>query len=151
MQRPPRDSREPLLTGLFIWRITFVSLIMVTGTFGMFLWEREHGASIELARTIAVNTLVMFEIFYLFNSRYIKASVLNLDGLLGNRYVLIAVGVLIAFQLCFTYLGPMQTLFGTTGIDAVMWGRIVLVASSVLFLVELEKAAIRRIDRNKSR
>lgn len=149
MQRPPRDSREPLLTGMFIWRITFVSLIMVTGTFGLFLWEREHGASIELARTVAVNTLVIFEIFYLFNSRYIKASVLNLDGLLGNRYVLIAVGVLIAFQGCFTYLPPMQGLFGTTGIDVTMWIRIVLVASSVLFLVELEKAVIRRADRSR--
>ncbi|MEA3301923.1 MAG: cation-transporting P-type ATPase [Pseudomonadota bacterium] len=151
MQRPPRDPREPLLTGMFIWRITFVSLIMVTGTFGLFLWEREHGASIELARTVAVNTLVMFEIFYLFNSRYIKASVLNLDGLLGNRYVLIAVGVLILFQGCFTYLGPMQTLFGTTGIDVMMWVRIVLVASSVLFLVELEKAVIRHVERSRYR
>ncbi|VAW71448.1 Cation-transporting ATPase, E1-E2 family, partial [hydrothermal vent metagenome] len=140
MQRPPRDSREPLLTGMFIWRITFVSLIMVTGTFGLFLWEREQGADIELARTVAVNTLVMFEIFYLFNSRYITASVLNLKGFLGNRYVLVAVGVLIVFQLCFTYLGPVQTLFGTTSIDVTMWLRIVLVASSVLFLVELEKA-----------
>lgn len=151
MQRPPRDPREPLLTGMFIWRITFVSLIMVTGTFGLFLWEREHGAGIELARTVAVNTLVMFEIFYLFNSRYIKANVLNLNGLLGNRYALIAVGVLIAFQVCFTYLGPMQTLFGTTGIDVMMWVRIVLVASSVLFLVELEKAVIRCAGINKCR
>jgi len=151
MQRPPRDPREPVLTGMFIWRITFVSLILVAGTFGLFLWEREQGASIELARTVAVNTLVMFEIFYLFNSRYIKENVLNLNGLLGNRYALIAVGVLIIFQLCFTYLGPMQTLFGTAAIDLVMWVRIVLVASSVLFLVELEKAVIRRADRNRGR
>ena len=151
MQRPPRDPREPVLTGMFIWRITFVSLILVAGTFGLFLWEREQGASIELARTVAVNTLVMFEIFYLFNSRYIKENVLNLNGLLGNRYALIAVAVLIVFQLCFTYLGPMQTLFGTAAIDLVMWVRIVLVASSVLFLVELEKAVIRRADRNRSR
>ena len=145
MQRPPRDPGEPMLTGMFIWRITFVSLILVTGTFGLFVWAREQGASIELARTVAVNTLVMFEIFYLFNSRYMKANVLSIDGLLGNRYALMAVGVLILFQACFTYLGPMQALFGTTGIDATMWVRIVLVASSVLFLVELEKALIRRI------
>jgi magnesium-transporting ATPase (P-type) len=151
MQRPPRDPREPVLTGMFIWRITFVSLILVTGTFGLFLWTREQGGSIELARTVAVNTLVMFEIFYLFNSRYIKENVLSLDGLLGNRYALIAVGVLIVFQLCFTYLGPMQVLFGTTAIDATMWVRIVLVASSVLFLVELEKAVMRRADSNRNR
>ena len=90
----------------------------------------------------------MFEIFYLFNSRYIKANVLSIDGLLGNRYALMAVGVLIIFQACFTYLGPMQALFGTAAIDVAMWARIVLVASSVLFLVELEKALIRRADRN---
>ena len=50
---------------------------------------------IEHARTVAVNTLVVFEIFYLFNSRYITASVFNRAGLTGNRYVLIAIGVLI--------------------------------------------------------
>ncbi len=139
MRRPPRYSREPLLTGLFIWRIAFVSLILVAGTFGLFIWERNQGADIELARTVAVNTLVMFEIFYLFNSRYICDPVLNRAGLFGNRYALMAVGLLLVFQLCFTYLGVMQTLFGTTAIDAQTWGIIVLVASSVLILVELEK------------
>lgn len=150
MQRPPRDPREPMLTRMFIWRITFVSLILVAGTFGLFLWAREQGASIELARTVAVNALVMFEIFYLFNSRYIKDSVFSLEGFLGNRYALAAIGVLILFQAGFTYLGPMQALFGTTAIDLSMWVRIVLVASSVLFLVELEKAVIRRADRKRA-
>jgi hypothetical protein len=36
-------------------------------------------------------------------------------------------------------------LFGTAPIDAAIWLRIVLVASSVLILVELEKAVIRNI------
>ncbi|MDH3872241.1 MAG: HAD-IC family P-type ATPase, partial [Gammaproteobacteria bacterium] len=139
MHRPPRNSHEPLLTGMFIWRIVFVSLILVAGTFGLFIWERDQGADLALARTVAVNTLVMFEIFYLFNSRYICAPVLNRAGLFGNRYALMAVGLLLFFQFCFTYLGPMQTLFGTMAIDAATWLRIVLVASSVLILVELEK------------
>jgi magnesium-transporting ATPase (P-type) len=142
MQRPPRNPREPLLSRMFIWRIVFVSLILVAGTFGLFIWERNQGANIELARTVAVNTLVMFEIFYLFNSRYISAPVLNRAGLFGNHYALLAVVLLLIFQMCFTYLGPMQTLFGTAAIDATTWLRIVLVASSVLILVELEKYII---------
>jgi len=150
MRRPPRNAHEPMLTSHLVWRITFVSVILMSGTFGLFLWEMEQGTSIEHARTVAVNTLVMFEIFYLFNSRYITASVFNREGLTGNRYVLIAIGILIIFQLGFTYLSPMQTLFGTTGIDVTMWLHIVLVASSVLFLVELEKAVIRRVERNKN-
>lgn len=145
MQRPPRNSREPILTRIFIWRIIFVSLILVSGTFGLFLWEREHGASIEFARTVAVNTLVMFEIFYLFNSRYIKENVLNFGGFFGNRYALMAIAVLLVFQFCFTYLGPMQMLFGTTGIDMMTWVRIILISSTVLFLVEIEKAIMRKI------
>ncbi|MDH5218508.1 MAG: cation-transporting P-type ATPase, partial [Gammaproteobacteria bacterium] len=43
MKRPPRDPKAPILSGFLIWRIIFVSLILVTGTFGLFLWEREHG------------------------------------------------------------------------------------------------------------
>jgi len=143
MQRPPRDPKEPILSKFLIWRITFVSLILVIGTFGLFLWERQHGASIELARTIAVNTLVMFEIFYLFSARYLLAPSLTYEGLFGNRYVLYAIGLLIFFQLGFTYLSPMQTLFGTTAMSGEAWLRVIVVASSVLFLVELEKLWLR--------
>ncbi len=149
MRRPPRDAHEAMLTPHLIWRVAFVSVILMSGTFGLFLWEMERGVSIEHARTVAVNTLVMFEIFYLFNSRYITATVFNRAGLTGNRYVLIAIAILAIFQLAFTYFTPMQSLFGTTAIDFTIWLRIVLVASSVLFLVELEKYFVRHIDRNK--
>ncbi len=150
MQRPPRDVNEPMLTPHFIWRISFVSVILMSGTFGLFLWEMDRGASIEHARTVAVNTLVMFEIFYLFSSRYITASVFSWSGFTGNPYVLIAIVVLIIFQLCFTYLAPMQMLFGTTAISAEIWLRIILISSSVLFLVELEKYFARKMLARKA-
>jgi len=149
MQRPPREANEPILTPYLVWRVSYVSVILMGGTFGLFLWEMEQGVGIEHARTVAVNTLVMFEIFYLFNSRYIKDSVLNWEGFTGNRYVLISIAVLIILQLGFTYLAPMQLLFGTIAIDFAVWLRIVLVASSVLFLVELEKYVVRYRERNK--
>lgn len=145
MRRPPRNAREPMLTSHLIWRVLFVSVILMAGTFWLFLWDMNRGMNIEHARTVAVNTLVLFEVFYLFNSRYITASVFNWAGLTGNRYVLIAIAILISFQLGFTYLTPMQTLFGTTSIDLNTWLRIVVVASTVLFLVEVEKYFVRRI------
>jgi len=147
MQRPPRDPNEPVLSRFVIWRVVFVSLILVTGTFGLFLWERQHGASIELARTIAVNTLVMFEIFYLFSSRYLFAPSLTLKGLFGNRYALYAISLLLLFQIAFTYSGPMQTLFATTAMDFLAWLRVIVVASSVLFLVEIEKLLLRKYSK----
>jgi magnesium-transporting ATPase (P-type) len=144
MKRPPRDPREPLLSGLLVWRIAFVSLILVAGTFGLFVWERDQGASIELARTVAVNTLVMFEIFYLFSARYLLAPALTLKGLSGNRYVLYAIVLLIMIQMAFTYTAPMQTLFATSAMSIDSWLRVITVASSVLFLVETEKLLLRK-------
>ncbi|MCF6282650.1 MAG: cation-transporting P-type ATPase [Candidatus Polarisedimenticolaceae bacterium] len=149
MQRPPRDVSEPMLTSHLVWRVLFVSIILMSGTFGLFLWDMAQGATIEHARTVAVNTLVMFEIFYLFSARYITASVFSWAGFTGNRYVLMAIALLIIFQLAFTYLAPMQSLFGTTAIDFTLWLRILLVSSSVLFLVELEKYLMRYKNQNR--
>ena len=149
MNRSPRNTDEPLLGSYLIWRVIFVSFILMGGTIGLFLWEMAEHASIEHARTVAVNTLVMFEIFYLFNSRYLKDSVFNWEGFTGNKYVMIAISILIIFQLGFTYLAPIQSLFGTTAIDLGMWLRIILVSSSVLFLVEIEKYFVRNKDKDK--
>lgn len=152
MKRPPRNASEPLLTSHFIWRIVFVSIILMSGTFGLFLWENSRGVSVEYARTVAVNTLVMFEIFYLFNARYITDSILNWQGFTGNPYVLIAIAVLVLFQLAFTYMTPLQTLFGTVDLELLEWLRILAVASSILFLVELEKLFVRHhINKQKQR
>jgi len=145
MRRNPRAAHEPMLSAYLIWRICFVSIILMIGTFGLFIREMDDGMTIDYARTVAVNTLVMFEMFYLFNSRYIKDSVFNWDGLTGNRYVLMAIAILVVFQLAFTYLKPMQLLFGTTAIAFNTWLSILLVSSSVLFLVELEKYFVRKL------
>jgi magnesium-transporting ATPase (P-type) len=144
MQRPPRNPREPLLSPFLVWRIAFVTAILVAGTFGLFLWERQHGASLEAARTVAVNTLVVFEVFYLFSSRHLLAPALTREGLLGNRYALIAVALVMTFQVLFTYTAPMQMLFATEHLSPAAWTRIVLVGLSVLALVEAEKAVLRR-------
>ncbi len=148
MRRPPRKRDEPLLSGFLLWRIALVSMILVAGTFGMFLWQREHGASIELARTAAVNTLVMFEVFYLFNARFLLASSFNRAGIFGSRSILTAIGLVVLFQLFFTYAPPMQFLFQTEAIDVVTWVEIVIIASTVFFLVEVEKSVFRRIANN---
>ena len=145
MKRPPRAPREPILSLFLGWRVFYVSLVLLVGTFGLFLYERGAGAEIERARTAAVNTLVMFEAFYLLNCRYLHRSVLSREGLLGNRLVLAAIAVVIAFHLLFTYASPMQTLFSTAPLNAAAWVRVVLVASSVFVLVEAEKVLLRGV------
>ena len=143
MRRRPRNSHEPLLTMFMLWRIVFVAVLMVIGTFGLFLWERLQGADLNTARTVAVNTLVIAEVFYLFNARFITASSLNRLGLFGNRYVLIAVSVVLLLQVLFTYLPLMQRFFGTANIDANAWLRIFGFGVFLFLLVELEKTLLR--------
>lgn len=64
---------------------------------------------------------------------------LSREGLLGSRYVLGAVALVIALQLLFTYAPPMQAFFRTEAIDARAWLVIVALSAPVLLLVELEK------------
>ena len=126
------------------WRVAFVSLLLVVGSLGLFLWELERGASLEVARTVAVNVLVLGEVAYLFNCRRLTASVLSWEGLFGNRSVLVAIGVLTAFQVPFTYLPMMQELFRTAALDSAAWGRILLFGLAVFLVVEVEKLIMRR-------
>jgi magnesium-transporting ATPase (P-type) len=147
MRRPPRDPREALLTPFMLWRVAFVSLLLVGGSLGLFLWEVGRGVAIEVARTATVNLLLMGEVFYLFNCRRLTGPVLSREGLLGSRYVLLAIGVLIALQLLFTYWPVMQGLFHTASLDAAAWMRILAFGLALLLMVELEKWALRRLAR----
>jgi magnesium-transporting ATPase (P-type) len=145
MKRRPRDPRTPLLTPLLLWRVIFVSLLLVGGTFGHYLLiETRPGATTELARTAAINTLVIGQLFYLFNSRYILAPSCNWRGLCGSRPVLLAGGILLVLQAFFTYAPPMQTLFQTVPLAPADWLRIFTFGLFVFLAVETEKAMLRR-------
>ncbi len=144
MSRTPRDPAEPLVNGFMLWRIAFVTVLMVLASFGLFLWEQSLGASVEASRTVAVNALVAAEMFYLFNCRSLHGSILNREGFLGNTLALQAIGLLFLVQLGFTYLPTMQTLFHTAPIDAAAWLRILLAGALLLLIVEGEKFLLAR-------
>ncbi len=145
MRRPPRPPREPLISGFLTWRIVFVSTLLFGGVMGLFLWQDARGTSLESARAAAVNALVIGEMVYLFNSRHFTASVLNREGLLGNRVALYAVAILMLLQILFTYAPPMQALFGTGAMDGAAWAAVFAFGAATFALVELEKALVRRL------
>ncbi|MBJ7547188.1 cation transporting ATPase C-terminal domain-containing protein, partial [Pseudomonas sp. OA3] len=144
MQRAPRAPNEPLLSGFFVWRVVMVSLLIAGAGIGLFLWELKLGNSLESARTIAVNAVVMCEIFYLFNSRSIFGSVLNRDALLGNRAVLVTIAICLVLQLLFTYAPPLQGVFGSVGLSPEEWLRVLLAGLALFAVAELEKWVVRR-------
>jgi len=147
MKVPPRKPGAPLLSAFLVWRILFVTVVLIAGTFTLFIVAQSGDGDVAHARTVAVTTVVMFEIFYLFNTRYLSAPVLTPAGLFGNRWVLLAVAVTVLLQLAFIYAPPMQFLFDSRPLSVADWGRILAVSVSILLLVEAEKWAIRRIRR----
>jgi len=143
MLRPPRPSGEPILSRYFIWRIVFVSFLMLLATFGLYELEKARGTGLDSARTVAVNTLVACEVAYLFNARFLSESSFSLKGLFGSRAVLISVAIVVVLQALFTYAPFMQALFNTTPLDPEMWGHIAGASVVLFLLVEVEKAIFR--------
>jgi magnesium-transporting ATPase (P-type) len=144
MARPPRPPAEPLITRHLLLRVLFVSVLMIAATFYVFEWQLARGGSLEAARTAAVNMLVAGELVYLFNARRFVGSAFAADTLTGNRIAAAVAGALVALQLAFTYLAPMQTLFRTAPLDAAAWGLIVALALAMFGAVEVTKALARR-------
>jgi magnesium-transporting ATPase (P-type) len=146
MRRSPRPTDEPLLSGFLGWRVLFVSMLFFCGIFGMFAWSSMHGASLEEARTYAVNTLVVMEIFYLFSVRYLRSPSLTLEGLKGTRPVLIALAVVTMLQLVFTYAPFMEAFFDTRPVDFVHGVEIFAIGVGLFAILELEKRVLARLS-----
>lgn len=143
MLRRPRDPRAPLLSGMLVWRIGLVSVLMIMGGLGLYFWEIHSGSSLAKARTVAVNTLVIAHVFYLFNCRFIASSSINRRGFQGTPYIWVSVIVLIILQLIFTHVPAMQFWFGSADLDAGAWLRCVLVGIAMFLIVEADKLWVR--------
>lgn len=146
MDRPPRDPRASLLDGEAIVRIAYVSLLLGGATIGAFLLAQSGGLGLEASRTIAVHTLVVGQIFYLFASRFSTTSSLRRELFTTNGVSWLCVGIMIALQLAFGYVPFMQTAFDTTAVPLTGWVLPLVVGIVVFATVEIDKA-IRRYAR----
>jgi magnesium-transporting ATPase (P-type) len=109
-----------------------VTLVVEAGALDEFPWYRATGAELELARTVAVNTLVFGELLYLFNCRSLSEPALTRQGLLGSPIVLAAVAAVVLFQLLYAYAPPLQTLFGSRPLAAADCVYVVLASAAIL-------------------
>ena len=136
MHRPPRPRDEPLLTGGLIWHIVLVSTLFLTAVFGMYFYAIDRGYPVALAQTIAMNTLVVLEIFHLFFIRNIYGTSLTWAAARGTRIVWACVIAVTAAQFAITYLPPLQAIFGTQGVP--LFDGLLIVGIGAV-LIETEK------------
>jgi magnesium-transporting ATPase (P-type) len=150
MRRPPRPRDEPLLTGNLAWHIVLVSVLFLAGVFGVFSYSIDRAYSVELARTMALNTLVVLEIFHLFFIRNIYGTSLTWRAAKGTKVVWATVIGITAAQFALTYVPPLQRVFTTEAVPFLDGLLIVLVGIAFFAIIEVEKQLRLSFARSRS-
>jgi Ca2+-transporting ATPase len=144
MKRPPRQPNSPILTRDLVIQIIIVSTCILVSAYGLFEWALKDGASLEEARTIAVNTIVMIEIFYLFNCRSLTKSVFRME-FFSNKLIFLGVGAMILLQIVFTYIPVMNEIFQSKPIELDSWLKIIGVSLVTFLIIEIKKFVSNRV------
>jgi magnesium-transporting ATPase (P-type) len=139
MHRPPRAHDEPMLSGALVWHIVLVASLFLLGVFGIYDYAIIRGYSVDLARTLAMNTLVVLEIFHLFFIRNIYGTSFSWKEVCGTKVVWIAVIAVSLGQFAITYLPWLQIVFETE--EVALWDGFLIVGIGVMMfiIIEIEK------------
>jgi len=139
MSRPPRARRAPILSGEFVWHVVLVAALFLAAVFGIFSYAIERGYPAALAQTMAMNTLVVLEIFHLFFIRNMQGTSLTWAAARGTPVVWTVVVAVTAAQFAVTYLPPLQSVLGTVAVRPIDGLLIVGVGAVFFAIVEIEK------------
>lgn len=147
MEKPPRPRGEKVITGRMWAAILFVGAVMAAGTLTMLDAGLPGGlidrpGDMRYAQTLAFTTLMLLQMFNIFNSRSEEQSAFV--NLFSNRWLWLALGTSLLLQVVVVYVPVMQRAFSTTALSLNDWLVCAGVASSVLWLRELSKLVIRR-------
>lgn len=138
MYRRPRDPRESVFSHGLGWRIVSTGTVFALGTLVAFAIGLMMGP-VELARTMAFNTLVFFQLFFVFSCRSERHSVLEV-GFFGNPQLVLAVMVSAGLQLAVNYISFLRPIFHTVPLEFEHWAVVLAIAIVPQFLSVLGKA-----------
>jgi calcium-translocating P-type ATPase len=139
MSRPPRPRDAAILSGTLVWHVVLVATLFVIAVFAMFSYALDRGYSHALAQTIAMNTLVVLEIFHLFFIRNAHGTSLTWKAVRGTRVVWTVVIAITAAQFAVTYLPPLQAVLGTEPVPLADGLLIVAIGAAFFAIIEIEK------------
>jgi Ca2+-transporting ATPase len=155
VRRPRRSGSGILLTEDWI-RLGCVGLLMMVvtlavldayypgGLFTLFAQGSGPNAADEAhARTMAFTTLMMFQLFDVYNCRSRRRSAFS--GFFENSWLLVAVAFSLGAHLLVIYLPVLQTAFHTVPLSATDWLVATAASSTLLIGMELAKIALRAL------
>ena len=139
MSRPPRLRNAPILSGTLVWHVVLVATLFMAAVFGVFSYAIDQGYSLALAQTMAMNMLVVLEIFHLFFIRNIHGTSLTWAAVRGTKVVWATVIGVTGAQFAITYLPLLQDIFGTQPVPLRDGFLIVGVGAAFFAIIEIEK------------
>jgi magnesium-transporting ATPase (P-type) len=77
LQQRPRKRAGGLLTWRLFERLGGVGVVLAAGTLGVFWWTLRNTNDLDLARTVAMTQMVVFQFFHVFNSRSLDRSIFS--------------------------------------------------------------------------
>jgi Ca2+-transporting ATPase len=157
MQRPPRPRGSGVLLKEDWIRLACVGLLMMVGTlavldayypgglFTIFATGSAPNAVDEAhARTMAFTTLMMFQLFDVFNCRSRRRSAFS--GMFENKWLWVAIAFSLGTHLVVIYVPALQTAFHTVPLSMVDWLIATAVSSALLLAMEIAKIVLRAHD-----
>jgi magnesium-transporting ATPase (P-type) len=143
LRRPPFPPAVGVMSPVLVQRTVIVGLLISIGIVYNFTHALDIGLSLEKARTVAVTTMVFFQFFQAWNSRSETESVFRVP-FFSNPFLFY--GLLAAFfvHLAAIYLPSLQWLLQMESLDGEEWLRILLVSSTIIAVVEIDKWLRRR-------
>ena len=139
MLKPPRRRDEPILSRALLVRVIQVSLLFLVGIFAAWHWGMSRTGNPEFASTLAVNTLVAMELFYLFSVRYLDSASITLRGILGTKAVWLSILGVLVMQSLFTYSSWLNEVFNSSPLDIPALLFSLACGVTVLIILDLQK------------
>lgn len=148
MNAPPRPRGEGIITPRMWAGILFVGIIMAAGTLAVLDASLPGGliegsGSLRYGQTMAFTTLMLFQIFNVFNARSDEESAFR--GFFTNRWLWAGLGLSVLLQVAVVHTPLLQQAFSTVSLSAYDWLICAAAASSVLWLREIVKLIQRRV------
>jgi magnesium-transporting ATPase (P-type) len=134
MEQPPRPPGQPLLNRGMVQKVLLVSAFYWLFIFGMFEWARAQGLDLAVARTMAIQSLVLAQVAYLVSiSQVSKGGWGQLrKAPLRAPILLVGIAAALLLQLAFSQLSWMNSWFDTAPLTARQG---LLCASSLLVMM----------------
>jgi Ca2+-transporting ATPase len=156
MKRAPRRRGSGVLLTEDWIRLACVGLLMMFGTvavldayypgglFTLFAQGSEPNVYDEAhARTMAFTTLMMYQLFDVYNCRSRRRSAFS--GFLENKWLLVAIAFSLGSHILVIYVPVLQTAFHTVPLSLADWAVATAASSSLLLAMEMAKIVLRRV------